>query len=118
MVKQPPKGNKSIGHDAVIVRGQPDMVVRLAKCCNPLPGDEIIGYVTRGRGVSVHRADCSNINDVDFEPARRIEVAWGLSLIHISRHIFRGRMRLLPPTPLAAFPPAWIIPQPENARQI
>ena len=77
VVKQPPKGNKSIGHDAVIVRGQPDMVVRLAKCCNPLPGDEIIGYVTRGRGVSVHRADCSNINDVDFEPARRIEVAWG-----------------------------------------
>jgi len=64
------------GDEAVVVRGYTDMVVRLAKCCNPLPGDEIIGYITRGRGVSVHRADCSNINDVDFEPDRRIEVAW------------------------------------------
>ena len=61
---------------SVMVTGEPDMVVRLARCCNPLPGDKIIGYVTRGRGVSVHRADCSNINDVDFSPERRIDVEW------------------------------------------
>lgn len=69
------EGNKA-NHDAVIVKGQGDMVVRFAKCCNPVPGDKIIGYITRGRGVSVHRADCRNINDIDFESDRRIEVAW------------------------------------------
>ncbi len=69
------EGNKA-NHDAVIVKGQGDMVVRFAKCCNPVPGDKIIGYITRGRGVSVHRADCRNINDIDFEADRRIEVAW------------------------------------------
>ena len=70
------KTAKKSRDDAVIVKGESDMVVRLAHCCNPLPGDEIIGYITRGRGVSVHRADCSNINDTDFPPERRIDVSW------------------------------------------
>lgn len=73
---QTEKEGRQSHHDAVIVKGQGDMVVRFAKCCNPVPGDKIIGYITRGRGVSVHRADCSNINDIDFESDRRIEVAW------------------------------------------
>ena len=60
----------------VYVKGYSDMVVRLAKCCNPLPGDDIIGFITRGRGVSVHRVDCSNINTADFPEDRRIEVSW------------------------------------------
>ena len=60
----------------VIVKGYNDMVVRFAKCCNPVPGDKIIGYITRGRGVSVHRADCPNINLADFEEDRMIDVAW------------------------------------------
>lgn len=62
--------------DGVTVKGYGSMVIRFAHCCNPVPGDEIIGYITRGRGVSVHRKDCSNLNDVDFEEGRLIEVAW------------------------------------------
>jgi len=52
------------------------MLVKLAHCCNPLPGDEIVGYITRGRGVTVHRADCSNLNDNDFRPERMVRVTW------------------------------------------
>ena len=52
------------------------MVVRFAHCCSPLPGDPIIGYITRGRGVSIHRADCPNMADLMVEPERIIEVEW------------------------------------------
>lgn len=61
----------------VWVKGESNVAVRLAKCCNPLPGDDIIGYVTRGRGVSIHRADCSNILHYYMtEEGRIIEVSW------------------------------------------
>ena len=50
--------------------------MRLSRCCNPVPGDEILGFVTRGRGVSVHRADCPNAQDLKQTPERIIEVAW------------------------------------------
>lgn len=60
----------------VIVRGEPNMVVRFAHCCSPLPGDPIIGYITRGRGVSIHRADCPNMADLMVEPERMIEAEW------------------------------------------
>jgi guanosine-3',5'-bis(diphosphate) 3'-pyrophosphohydrolase len=60
----------------VVVRGIPNIMVRFAKCCNPVPGDEIMGYITRGRGVSVHRMDCPNINDEIDDPNRLIEVEW------------------------------------------
>ena len=60
------------------VEGVPNVMVRLAQCCNPLPGDDISGYVTRGRGVSVHRSDCSNIKHyLATEPGRLIKVGWG-----------------------------------------
>ncbi len=71
-----PKTKSGARDSSIIVKGNSDMLVRLAHCCNPLPGDDIIGFITRGRGVSVHRADCVNINDVDFPPERRIEVSW------------------------------------------
>jgi len=59
------------------VKGEKNMVVRLAHCCNPLPGDQIIGYITRGRGVSVHRADCPNIAYYYHDEMERlIEVSW------------------------------------------
>ncbi|MCT8977169.1 bifunctional (p)ppGpp synthetase/guanosine-3',5'-bis(diphosphate) 3'-pyrophosphohydrolase [Clostridium sp. CX1] len=62
----------------VIVKGETNVLVRFAKCCNPVPGDEIIGYITKGRGVSIHREDCKN---VDFllqnENNKLIEVSWG-----------------------------------------
>ena len=50
------------------------MLVRFAHCCNPVPGDEIVGYITRGRGVTVHKADC--INALSFEPERIVQVSW------------------------------------------
>ncbi len=59
------------------VKGIDNVMVRLSRCCNPLPGDEIVGYITRGRGVSVHRADCANVNHyLSDDAGRMIEVAW------------------------------------------
>ena len=60
----------------VFVEGLDDMMVRLSKCCTPVPGDAIIGYVTRGRGVSVHRADCANAANLEGSAGRLIEVEW------------------------------------------
>ncbi len=61
----------------VIIRGIDNVKVRLSRCCNPVPGDAIVGFITRGRGVSVHRADCTNIHDLnDTEDERFIEVEW------------------------------------------
>jgi GTP diphosphokinase / guanosine-3',5'-bis(diphosphate) 3'-diphosphatase len=63
----------------VLVRGAPDILVKLAKCCTPVPGDQIVGFVTRGAGVSVHRADCHNVQSLLAEPERMIEVEWAPS---------------------------------------
>ena len=60
--------------DGILVDGKSGFLVRLAKCCNTIPGDEIFGYVTRGNGVSVHRVDCPNISNIDM--SRSIEVTW------------------------------------------
>jgi guanosine-3',5'-bis(diphosphate) 3'-pyrophosphohydrolase len=60
----------------VLVRGTPDILVKLAKCCTPVPGDEILGFVTRGSGVSVHRVDCNNIAELKREPERMLDVEW------------------------------------------
>ena len=60
----------------IVVKGIDNCLVKLSKCCNPLPGDEIIGYITRGRGVSVHRKDCVNIKDLFQDEARIIDVEW------------------------------------------
>ena len=62
--------------DAVEVEGDTGMLVRLARCCTPVPGDAIEGFVTRGRGVSVHRVDCPNVGDLRQEPERFVPVAW------------------------------------------
>ncbi|CDK00843.1 GTP pyrophosphokinase [Microbacterium sp. C448] len=61
----------------VLVRGAADILVKLAKCCTPVPGDDIVGFVTRGSGVSVHRADCPNVEALTSDPERMIEVSWG-----------------------------------------
>jgi GTP pyrophosphokinase len=60
----------------VVVPGSADVWVRLARCCTPVPGDEIMGFVTRGQGVSVHRTDCPNATSLSAQPERLIEVSW------------------------------------------
>jgi len=63
----------------VIVHGEDDLAIRFSKCCGPVPGDEIVGFITRGRGISVHRTDCSNIiNLADDETNRLIETEWNI----------------------------------------
>ena len=66
------------GGSAVVVKGSSDsgLLVRLAHCCNPVMGDDIVGFITRGRGVSVHRADCPNVKGLMEHPERMIEVGW------------------------------------------
>jgi guanosine-3',5'-bis(diphosphate) 3'-pyrophosphohydrolase len=63
----------------VLVRGAPDILVKLAKCCTPVPGDEIVGFITRGSGVSVHRTDCNNVSSLTRQPERIVEVEWAPS---------------------------------------
>ena len=70
-----PTKNK-ISNLGIVVKGIDNCLVKLSKCCNPLPGDEIVGYITKGRGVSVHRKDCVNVNELLKEENRIIEVSW------------------------------------------
>jgi len=70
----------------ISVPGLDDVLVRLSKCCNPVPGDDIVGFVTRGRGVSVHRASCPNVKDLQKDPERFIKVEWNRDS-HATYHI-------------------------------
>jgi GTP pyrophosphokinase len=69
-------GKPSEVGQGVMVRGLPDVWVRLGRCCTPVPGDQIVGFVTRGQGVSVHRPDCPNVRSLEREPERMIDVTW------------------------------------------
>ena len=64
------------GEDKIRVRGADDLLVFRAKCCNPIKGEKIVGYITRGKGVSVHAAVCPNVLNLMFDPERRIDVEW------------------------------------------
>ncbi|APH16954.1 RelA/SpoT family protein [Clostridium sporogenes] len=73
--KQKKKKSNSPG---IIVKGEDNLLVRFAKCCNPVPGDKIIGYITKGRGISIHRTDCKNMEQlVEEDPTKIVEVSWG-----------------------------------------
>ena len=63
-------------HNAITVKGQGDMLVYRARCCNPIRGESIVGYITRGKGVAVHSVNCPNVTNLLYEPERRIEVEW------------------------------------------
>ena len=74
----------------VLVKGDADVMVKLARCCTPVPGDNIIGFVTRGSGVSVHREDCKNVAQLKLEPERIMEVSWAAS----SKSIFLVQIQI------------------------
>lgn len=82
-----PKPSKT----GIIVKGIDNCLVKLSKCCNPVPGDEIVGYITKGRGVSVHRKDCVNVNNLLSEENRMIDVYWyeaeKLDIVLISKYL-------------------------------
>ncbi|HLB59036.1 MAG TPA: bifunctional (p)ppGpp synthetase/guanosine-3',5'-bis(diphosphate) 3'-pyrophosphohydrolase, partial [Bdellovibrionota bacterium] len=83
VAKKPPSG-------AITIRGVEDVLVRFARCCTPLPGDSIMGFITRGRGVSIHRADCPKLLTHDED--RRVEVAWATE---VSKEERRVRVRVV-----------------------
>ncbi|MDB2098375.1 RelA/SpoT family protein [Clostridium paraputrificum] len=72
--------NKKEGNYGITVKGESNLMIRFARCCNPVPGDEIQGYITKGRGVSVHRTDCSNLKSlIAYDPNKVVDVSWGMS---------------------------------------
>lgn len=86
------KQKRKKSSSGVIVRGLDNILVRFAKCCNPLPGDEIVGYVTKGRGVAIHRADCPNCKTNDeFFQKRLVDVAWD----NPKKSKFEGEIRIV-----------------------
>ena len=94
------RSKRGTGGDAgVIVKDISDVLVKLAKCCTPVPGDKILGFVTRGSGVSVHRSDCTNAASLRSQPERMVEVEWaptGLSMFLVNIQVEAlDRARLL-----------------------
>ena len=90
MFSGPSRGKSAgrTGESGILVRGADDILVKLARCCTPVPGDPIVGFITRGTGVSVHREDCTNIGSLMHNPERMIEVEWAptkgsIFLVHI-----------------------------------
>lgn len=84
---------KAVGDGpGILVEGSPDVMAKLAKCCQPVPGDAIFGFVTRGGGVSVHRADCTNAAKLKAEPERLVDVAWASA--RFSRDASRATIQL------------------------
>jgi GTP pyrophosphokinase len=71
-----PRRRRPLDGAQVVVEGQDDMLVHMARCCSPVPGDPIVGYVTVGRGVSVHRADCTNVASLVEQRERSVDVSW------------------------------------------
>ncbi|MDD6770208.1 RelA/SpoT family protein [Inconstantimicrobium porci] len=76
--KNEKKDRASKGSYGITVKGVENIMVRFSKCCSPVPGDEIVGFITKGRGVSIHRKDCTNLKSMsDEEKERLVEVSWG-----------------------------------------
>lgn len=71
-----PKSKTKASSEGVVIEGADNLLVRLSHCCTPVPGDPIVGYITKGRGVSVHRKDCPNVKSAEEQGERIIEVSW------------------------------------------
>ena len=83
-----------LGAEKIKVRGTDDIMVFRAKCCNPIRGEKIIGYITRGKGVSVHAATCPNVINLMFDPERRIDVEWDSPATDQAPYIVRLTMQV------------------------
>jgi GTP pyrophosphokinase len=79
---RPERRARGRGEDGVTISGIDDILVHFARCCSPVPGDEIIGFITRGRGVSIHTAECPNAQQFVADPARRVQVTWDARRSH------------------------------------
>src|SRR3712207_4795055 len=86
MIRRPPRSTLfpyttlfRSGDPGIVVKGASDVWVKLARCCTPVPGDAVLGFVTRGSGVSVHRTDCANATSLLTSPERTVEVEWAPS---------------------------------------
>ncbi|WP_071131696.1 RelA/SpoT family protein [Enterococcus timonensis] len=75
-VKKEPEKMKIRHEGGIVIQGVDNLLIRLSRCCNPVPGDEIVGYVTKGRGISIHRKDCPNVKHAEELDERLIEVEW------------------------------------------
>jgi GTP pyrophosphokinase len=71
-----PTPSKRGGDNYVLVKNSPDVLTKIARCCTPVPGDEIMGFITRGEGVSIHRVDCKNVKSLHDQPERIVDVSW------------------------------------------
>ncbi|MGE4466065.1 RelA/SpoT family protein [Sphaerochaeta sp.] len=74
--KTPPKDAPKKTSNPFIIEGIDDVMVKIAKCCTPLPGDDVVGYISRGRGIVVHRVDCTNLKNTAFSDERLVDVQW------------------------------------------
>jgi GTP pyrophosphokinase len=72
-----PVPTKKAPSGGVMISGMDNMLIHLSKCCNPVPGDKVVGFITRGRGVSIHTADCPNVGELTFDKERLVDVSWG-----------------------------------------
>ncbi|MGX7198426.1 RelA/SpoT family protein [Enterococcus nangangensis] len=75
-VKKEPEKMKIRHEGGIVIQGVDNLLIRLSRCCNPVPGDEIVGYITKGRGISIHRKDCPNVQHAEEINQRLIEVEW------------------------------------------
>jgi len=82
-VEEPTSSAKVSGHKnlskGIQVKGARDLLMQLSRCCNPVPGDKILGYITRGRGLTIHAVDCPNLEALDYDRARLVEVEWDIA---------------------------------------
>ncbi len=96
IVENPTKIKSKKSNSGIVVNGVEDLAVRFSKCCSPVPGDEIIGFITRGRGVSIHRTDCVNMIHLnEVERHRLIESEWG-SIVEVSKDmVYRADIQII-----------------------